>query len=83
MAALAWGSADFIARFTGGALGYVNALLGMLVASAVVLSGIVWWLDLSVAEARGGWWLVLLAGAGVSYLIAHGALHRGMRPWKR
>ena len=27
--------------------------------------------------------LVLLAGASVSYLIAHGALQRGMRPWKR
>ena len=29
------------------------------------------------------WALVLLAGASVSYLIAHGALQRGMRPWKR
>ena len=29
------------------------------------------------------WALVLLAGASVSYLIAHGALQRGVRPWKR
>lgn len=29
------------------------------------------------------WLLVLLAGASVSYLIAQGALQRGMRPWKR
>lgn len=29
------------------------------------------------------WVLVLLAGASVSYLIAHGALQRGIRPWKR
>jgi len=29
------------------------------------------------------WALVLLAGASVSYLIAHRALQRGMRPWKR
>lgn len=29
------------------------------------------------------WLLVLLAGASVSYLIAHGALQRGVRPWKR
>ena len=29
------------------------------------------------------WALVLLAGASVSYLIAQGALQRGMRPWKR
>ena len=34
LAALAWGSADFIARFTGAAVGHVNALFGMLVASA-------------------------------------------------
>ena len=79
VAALAWGSADFIARFTGGALGYVNALFGMLVASAVVLSGIVWWLDLSVAEAPGGWWLLLLAGAGLTFatLLLYQGLVRG------
>lgn len=29
------------------------------------------------------WALVLFAGASVSYLIAQGALQRGMRPWKR
>lgn len=29
------------------------------------------------------WLLVLLAGASVSYLIAEGALRRGVRPWKR
>lgn len=29
------------------------------------------------------WLLVLLAGASVSYLIAQGALQRGIRPWKR
>ncbi len=29
------------------------------------------------------WLLVMLAGASVSYLIAQGALRRGIRPWKR
>lgn len=29
------------------------------------------------------WLLVLLAGASVSYLIAQGALQRGVRPWRR
>jgi len=29
------------------------------------------------------WLLVLLAGAGVSYLVARGALQRGIRVWKR
>lgn len=28
------------------------------------------------------WALVLLAGANASYLIARGALKRGMRPWQ-
>ncbi len=29
------------------------------------------------------WLLVLFAGASVSYLIAQGALQRGIRPWQR
>lgn len=29
------------------------------------------------------WLLVLLAGASVSYLIAHGVLQRGVWPWRR
>ena len=29
------------------------------------------------------WVLVMLAGAGVSHLIARGALQRGIRVWKR
>lgn len=29
------------------------------------------------------WFLVLLAGASVAHLIARGALHRGIRAWKR
>lgn len=29
------------------------------------------------------WSLVMLAGASVSYLIANGALLRGIRPWRR
>lgn len=29
------------------------------------------------------WLLVLLAGASVAHLIASGALHRGVRLWKR
>lgn len=29
------------------------------------------------------WLLVMLAGASVSYLIAQGALRRGIGPWKR
>lgn len=29
------------------------------------------------------WLLVMLAGAGVGHLIAKGALHRGIRLWRR
>ena len=29
------------------------------------------------------WLLVMLAGAGVGHLIARGALHRGIRVWRR
>ena len=29
------------------------------------------------------WFMVLLAGASVAYLISRGALQRGIRPWRR
>lgn len=29
------------------------------------------------------WVLVLLAGASVAHLVARGALHRGIQPWRR
>lgn len=29
------------------------------------------------------WMLVLISGASVAHLIAHGALARGIRPWER
>lgn len=76
LAALAWGSADFIARFTGGAVGHVNALFGMLAASAVVLSGVVFIMGLPVAELSAGWWLLLLTGAGL--MLATLLLYQGL-----
>lgn len=79
LAALAWGSADFIARFTGGAVGHVNALFGMLTASALVLTGVVLVMGLPIGGARGGWWLLLLAGAGLTLatLLLYQGLVRG------
>jgi drug/metabolite transporter (DMT)-like permease len=79
LAALAWGSADFIARFTGGAVGHVNALFGMLAASAVVLTGVVFLMDLPVAAPGAGWWLLLLTGAGLmlATLLLYQSLVRG------
>ena len=75
LAAVAWGSADFIARFTGGAVGHVNALFGMLATSAVALTGIVLVMDLPIAESWAGWWLLLTMGAGLTLatlLLYHG-----------
>jgi len=76
LAALAWGSADFIARFTGAAVGHVNALFGMLVASAIVLSGVVLYMGLPIGNLGDGWWLLLLAGGGL--MLATLLLYQGL-----
>lgn len=79
LAAVAWGSADFIARFTGGAVGHINALFGMLATSAVVLTAIVLVMDLPTPELSAAWWLLLLAGAGLTLatLLLYQGLVRG------
>jgi drug/metabolite transporter (DMT)-like permease len=67
LAALSWGTADFIARFTGRAFGYVNALLGMLFVSCVCLT--LWFV---LAGAHAVWTLsslLLLILAGVCMLV--------------
>ncbi len=76
MTALTWGSADFIARFTGRALGHRTALLGMLGVSAVILSLIVWLGGLPLVRDRSGWWLVALTGLGM--MVATLLLYRGL-----
>jgi multicomponent Na+:H+ antiporter subunit G len=56
-----------------------NVGLGLIVAGLAVQAG-----SWAVAgKLLVIWVLVLLAGASVSYLIAHGALQRGLPPWKR
>ena len=79
LAACAWGSADFIARFTGGALGHVKALFGMLVTSAVVLTAIVLVAGVPLPGMQPGWWLVVATGVGltVATLLLYLALVRG------
>jgi drug/metabolite transporter (DMT)-like permease len=79
LAAVTWGSADFIARFTGGAVGHVNALFGMLATSAVLLTGLVFLMDLSIAESTAGWWLLLIMGGGLTLatLLLYQGLVRG------
>lgn len=76
LAAVAWGSADFIARFTGGAVGHVNALFGMLATSAVILTAIALVMDLPIAELSAGWWLLLISGAGL--MLATLFLYQGL-----
>ena len=79
LAAWAWGSADFIARFTGGALGHVNALFGMLVTSALVLTVVVVAMGEPLPGPWSGWWLLLVTGAGLTLatLLLYLALVRG------
>lgn len=79
LTALGWGSADFIARFTGRAMGHEQALFGMLSVSAVVLSLILWQADAPLVLEPGGWWLLLLTGVGImlATLLLYWALTRG------
>ena len=56
-----------------------NVGLGLVIAGLAVQAG---------SWATAGkllfiWLLVLLAGASVAHLVARGALHRGIQPWKR
>ncbi len=77
--ALSWGSADFIARFTGRALGHQTALLGMLGVSAVILSLIFWHSGVPLIRDPSGWWLILLTGVGLTTatLLLYWGLVRG------
>ncbi len=77
--ALCWGSADFIARFTGRALGHRTALFGMLAVGAPVLSLIFWYSDVPLVRDISGWWLILLTGIGITTatLLLYWGLVRG------
>ena len=79
LTALGWGSADFIARFTGRALGHEASLFGMLSVSAVVLSVILWWVEVPIVLHLGGLWLLGLTGIGVmvATLLLYLGLARG------
>lgn len=79
MTAVGWGSADFIARFTGRAMGHRTALLGMLAVGAVVFSLIVWRSGEPLVWDLSGWWLLLLTGVGImaATLLLYWGLARG------
>ncbi len=79
LAALGWGGADFIARFTGRAIGHQQALLGMLSVGAIALSLIIFLFDIPFVFVISGWWLLLLTGIGtmVATLLLYWGLARG------
>ena len=79
LTALGWGGADFIARFTGRAMGHHVALLGMLLVGSVVLPLIAWQAGVALVWRPEGWWLLLATGVGVmlATLLLYWGLARG------
>lgn len=77
--ALGWGSADFIARFTGRAMGHETALLGMLGVGAVILPVILWQAGLPLHWDPAGAPFLVLTGVGVmvATLLLYWGLARG------
>ncbi len=77
--AFCWGSADFIARFTGRALSHQVALFGMLTVGAVVMTALVWTTGVPLVWTLAGWWLIVLTGLGVmvATLLLYWGLVRG------
>ena len=79
LTALGWGGADFIARFTGRAMGHHVALLGMLAVGSVVLPLVAWQAGVDLVWRPEGWWLLLATGVGimVATLLLYWGLARG------
>lgn len=76
LSAVSWGTADFLARFTGRAAGYVNALLAVLLISLVFLG-----LWAAVSGAAFVWSLstfLLLILAGLSFLVGYLFFYRAL-----
>ena len=67
-AALGWGGADFIARFTGRAVGPGRALFGALLVGALVLSLLYWVFGLPWVPIHTAWWWLVAGGVGVAAL---------------
>ena len=79
LTALGWGGADFIARFTGRAMGHHVALFGMLVVGSLVLPLIAWTVGVDFVWRPQGLWLLLATGVGimVATLLLYWGLARG------
>ena len=79
LTAVCWGSADFIASYSGRALGVLSALLGMLVSSALILTGLLWYQGDPFDWLGDGWWMLVAFGAtqAIATLFLYQALARG------
>ncbi|MGF1608529.1 MAG: EamA family transporter [Kiloniellales bacterium] len=76
MTAFGWGGADFIARFTGRAMGHEVALFAMLTVGALLFGLIVWLGGLPLAWDWSGAWL--LVSSGVAIMVATLLLYWGL-----
>jgi len=74
--AVAWGSADFLARFTGRRLGLVAALCGMMCASCLLLVAYAFASGMPWVLTAAAWWAPL--GAGVFIVGATLLLYWGL-----
>ena len=77
--AVGLGSADFMGRFSSRAIGHHNALLGMLLASTVLVSLWMWAAGTQIVWDTHGLWLVAIHGAAttVMTLLLYWGLARG------
>lgn len=78
--ALSWGSADFVARISGRAIGPVSSLLGMTIAGLVFLTVWLAVVGTSVPSTLAGvpWLIVSGVGTTGSMLLLYAALNRGL-----
>lgn len=79
LTAMCWGTADFVTRFTGRAVGHMNALLGMLVVTSISLTLWVWLTGAPLSWEVSGLWLLGLTGVGtlLGTLLLYQSLTRG------
>ena len=77
--AISWGSADFIARFTGGRLGLLTALAGMMGASCLLLLAYAFASGMAWVAPGPQWWAPLAAGVFIviGTLLLYWGLVRG------
>ena len=79
LAAVSWGSADFIGGLASRAIGHRSVLLAMLGVGALVLGAVIWLGGLPLVWHADGLWLILVSGIGVmvATLWLYQALARG------